>query len=321
MKSTFLVRLGTQLLNLLLVVWLVSVLVFLALRLTPGDPAVLLLGPQAGRTDAAATLAHLRQQMGLDRSWIEQYGIWISQILQGDLGKSALNGVSVIRTIAGALPSTLWLLALSVLVSVPLSVLLGLWAAGKRNGLVDRVVGTFTTLAIAVPGVWLGLMAIIVFSVQLRLLPSGGYVSPGESLAGFLKSMVLPVCTLSVFLTGVLTRFVYTEGVEVLSQDYMRTASAMGIPKRRRLYRYAAKNAVIPMIAIVGGQLSALVGGAVLVEAVFGLGGLGQLLLSSVLNRDYQVVQGGVLLTTVCVMLVGFVADVAHRLVDPRIRA
>lgn len=314
-------RLGLQALNLLLVLWLVSVLVFLALRLTPGDPAVLLMGPQAGRQDAADTLAQLRQELGLDRSWLAQYGIWLGQLLRGDLGTSALNGVPVVETIAGALPSTLWLLALSMMVSVPLSIALGLWAAGRRNGLVDRLVSGATTLAIAIPGVWLGLMAIIIFSVQLRLLPSGGYVSPGTSLVDFVRSMTLPVATLSMFLTGVLTRFVYTEGVEVLSQDYMRTATAMGIPRRRRQCKYAAKNAVLPMIAIVGGQLSALVGGAVLVEAVFGLGGLGQLLLSSVLNRDYQIVQGGVLLTTVVVMLVGFAADVIYRIIDPRIRS
>merc|ERR1712034_187557 len=131
--------------------------------------------------------------------------------------------------------------------------------------------------------------------------------------------MVLPVATLSVFLTGVLTRFVYAEASDVLRQDYMRTSLAMGISPARRLFRYAAKNAVLPMITIVGVQIGALVGGAVLVEAVFGLGGLGQLLLSSVLNRDYQVVQSAVLLTTAVVLLVGYLADIAYRLVDPRI--
>ena len=144
-------------------------------------------------------------------------------------------------------------------------------------------------------------------------------MSPLVDPGGFVVSMILPVATLSVFLTGVLTRFVYTEASDVLRQDYMRTAMAMGIPKRRRLFVYATKNAVLPLITVVGIQISALVGGAVLVEAVFGLGGLGQLLLSSVLNRDYQVVQGAVLLMTVVVLLVGFLSDVLYRLVDPRI--
>lgn len=321
MPRTMLVRIGLRLPNLVLVLWLVSVLVFLALRLTPGDPAVLLLGPQAGREDSEQALNSLREQMGLDQDWVTQYLIWAGQILSGDLGTSARNGVPVVDSVLGAVPSTLWIIVLSIVVAVPLSILVGMWAAGHRNGVVDKLVTLGTTLAIAIPGVWLGLLLIIAFSVQLGWLPSGGYVSPTESFTGFIQSMVLPVATLAAFLTGVLTKFVYAEGIEVLGQDYMRTAAAMGIPRRRRLYRYAAKNAVIPMIAIVGVQISTLVGGAVLVEAVFGLGGLGQLLLSSVLNRDYQVVQGAVLLTTVVVMLVGFVADVAYRVVDPRIRA
>jgi peptide/nickel transport system permease protein len=312
-------RIGFQGIRLVFVLWLVSILVFLALRLTPGDPAVLLLGPQAGRPDAAETLAALRERMGLDQPWPIQYLIWIGDILRGDLGVSSRSQTPVVELIAGALPSTLWLIGLSVLVSVPLSILLGMWAARHRNGVVDRVIRAGTTVAIALPGVWLGLLLIILFSVQLRALPSGGYVSPLVDPGGFVVSMILPVATLSVFLTGVLTRFVYTEASDVLRQDYMRTAMAMGIPKRRRLFVYATKNAVLPLITVVGIQISALVGGAVLVEAVFGLGGLGQLLLSSVLNRDYQVVQGAVLLTTVVVLLVGFLSDVLYRLVDPRI--
>ena len=312
-------RIGIQAARLMLVLLLVSIMVFLALRLTPGDPAALLLGSQAGRPDAAATLAALRESMGLDQPWPVQYWLWLSEILQGNLGESSRNGVAVVELIAGAIPSTLWLIGLSVAVSVPLSILLGIIAASRANGIVDRLVRGITTVSIALPGVWFGLLLIIVFSVTLRVLPSGGYVDPGTDLVEFVRHMVLPVATLSVFLTGVLTRLVYAEASDVLRQDYMRTSLAMGISPARRLFRYAAKNAVLPMITIVGVQIGALVGGAVLVEAVFGLGGLGQLLLSSVLNRDYQVVQSAVLLTTAVVLLVGYLADIAYRLVDPRI--
>lgn len=314
-------RAGFEVARLVLVLWLVSVLAFLALRLTPGDPALLLLGPQAGRDDAQEALSQLRTDMGLDRPWIVQYGIWVGDLLQGDLGASNRSGTSVLSLISGAIPSTLWLIVLAVVVSVPLSIALGMWAAGHRSGIVDRSVRALTTVSIAVPGVWLGLLLIIVFSVNLGVLPSGGYVSPFDDPGGFVAHMVLPVTTLAVFLTGVLTRFVYTEGSDVLAQDYMRTATAMGLPRRTRLFVYATKNAVLPMITIVGVQVGALVGGAVLVEAVFGLGGLGQLLLSSVLNRDYQVVQGAVLLTTVVVLIVSALADLAYRAVDPRIAA
>lgn len=312
-------RIGFQAGRLLLVLLLVSIMVFLALRLTPGDPALLLLGSQAGRPDAAATLAALRESMGLDQPWPVQYWLWLSDILQGNLGVSNRNGVAVVELIAGSIPSTLWLIALSVVVSVPLSIVLGILAASRSNGILDRVVRAVTTVSIALPPVWSGLLLIIAFSVTLRLLPSGGYVDPSTDVVEFVRHMIMPVATLSVFLTGVLTRFVYAEASDVLRQDYMRTSLAMGISPTRRLFRYAAKNAVLPMITIVGVQIGALVGGAVLIEAVFGLGGLGQLLLSSVLNRDYQVVQSAVLLTTAVVLVVAYLADIAYRLVDPRI--
>lgn len=305
--------------KLLVVLWLVSVLVFLALRLTPGDPAVLLLGPQAGRPDAAETLAQLRIEMGLDQPWIVQYGIWLGAMLSGDFGESARSGVAVTTLIVDALPPTLWLIALAVLISVPLSILVGTWAAYRGRGWFANTVRASSTVAVAIPAVWLGLVLIIIFAVTLRWLPSGGYVAPTEDFLGFVQHMVLPVATLTVFLTGVLTRFVFAEATDVFRQDYMRTALAMGLPTRRRVFAYAARNALLPMITIVGVQIGALIGGAVLVEAVFSLGGLGQLLLSSVLNRDYLVVQSAVLLTTVVVLLVGYVADIVYRLVDPRI--
>lgn len=305
--------------KLLVILWLVSIFVFLALRLTPGDPAVLLLGPQAGRPDAAEALARIQQEMGLDRSWIEQYFIWISNVLQGDFGASNRSQTPVVELVANALPSTLWLILLTVLLSVPISILLGMWGAYRQPSWLARAVRGSTTIAIAIPGVWLGLLLIILFSVLLGWLPSGGYVDPLKDPIGFLRYMTLPVTTLTVFLSGVLTRFVYAEASDVFRQDYMRTALAMGISSRRRVLVYASRNAVLPMITIVGVQIGALIGGAVLVEAVFGLGGLGQLLLSSVLNRDYQVVQGAVLLTTTVVLIVGYLADFFYRIVDPRI--
>lgn len=305
--------------KLLVVLWLVSVLVFLALRLTPGDPAVLLLGPQAGRPDAAETLAQLRIEMGLDQPWIVQYWIWLTAMVSGDFGESARSGVAVTDLIVAALPPTLWLIALAVVISVPLSILAGTWAAYRGRGWFTQAVRASSTVSIAIPAVWLGLVLIIVFAVNLRWLPSGGYVPPSDDPMAFIQHMVLPVATLSVFLTGILTRFVFAEATDVFRQDYMRTALAMGLSTRRRVFAYAARNAILPMITIVGVQIGALIGGAVLVEAVFGLGGLGQLLLTSVLNRDYLVVQSAVLLTTVAVLLIGYVADVVYRLVDPRI--
>lgn len=315
-----LTRVAQETVKLLVVLWLVSVIVFLALRLTPGDPALLLLGPQAGRDGAEETLAQLRADLGLDRSWLEQYLVWIGNLLRGDFGASARSGTPVTSMIRDALPPTLWLVALTLMISVPLSIVLGMWAAYRKGTSVDTTVSTGTMLAIATPAVWVGLLLIILFSVTLSWLPAGGFVDPLVDPGRFFRHMVLPVTTLSVYLTGVLTRFVYAEASDVFRQDYMRTSLAMGISVRRRVFLYAARNALLPMITIVGVQSATLVGGAVLVEAVFGLGGLGQLLLSSVLNRDYFVVQGAVLLTTVVVLIVGYLADLTYKLIDPRIR-
>jgi peptide/nickel transport system permease protein len=307
------------LLRAIVVLFLVSVIVFLALRLTPGDPALLLLGPQAGRADNAQRLEALRSEMGLDKSWPVQYGIWVSDIVRGDLGTSNRSGQDVLQLVLGALPATAWLIVLAMLVAIPVSIVAGSVAASHRNGFADRAIRLLTTLSIATPGFWLGLILIIVFAVRLGVLPAGTYVSPAEDPLEFVRHMVLPVSTLAVYLVGALTRFVYTEMADVLEQDHVRTTRAMGIAERSVLYRYAARNALIPMIAVVALELGTLIGGAVLVEQVFSLGGLGQLMLNGVLGRDYAIVQGAVVLVTSVILLINVLADLLYRRVDPRI--
>lgn len=312
-------RIGASALRVALVLFAVSVIVFLALRLTPGDPALLILGPQAGRADNAQRLAELRAEMGLDQSVLTQYGLWIGDVVRGDLGESNRSGQSVFQLVLGAMPVTLWLIGLAMLVAIPVSIVAGITAARRRNGIVDRAIRLLTTVSIATPSFWLGLVLVIVFAVELGWLPSSGYVPLSEDPLGFLEHMLLPVLTLSVYLVGALTRFVYTEMADVLEQDYVRTTRAMGIRERAVLYRYAARNALIPMIAAVALELGTLIGGAVLVEQVFELPGLGQLVLNGVLGRDYAVVQGTVLMITLAVLVINALADLAYRRVDPRI--
>jgi peptide/nickel transport system permease protein len=302
-----------------LVLFAVSVIVFLALRLTPGDPALLLLGPQANRADNAQRLAALREEMGLDRSIVEQYGLWLSDILRGDLGESNRSGQSVLALVQGAAPVTLGLIGLAMLLAIPLSIVCGIAAARRRNGTVDRIIRFATTLCVATPSFWLGLLLIILLAVNLGWLPASGYVAATADPVEFVRHMALPVLTLAVYLVGVLTRFVYTEMADVLEQDHIRTTRAMGISERAVLYRYAARNALIPMVAVVALELGTLIGGAVLVEQVFGLPGLGQLLLNGVLGRDYGVVQGTVLVVTVAVLVINATADRVYRRIDPRI--
>jgi peptide/nickel transport system permease protein len=320
MKATSLsaTQVGIRLARTLGVLLVVSVLVFLALRLTPGDPAALLLGPDAaGQPGYKAELARLHQQMGLNQPLPVQYLLWLRGILSGNLGRSNQNGAPVVHLLAQAATPTAWLLVLSLIIAVPLAVLIGTIAAHRRSGPVDRMIRATAALGLATPTFWLGILLVIVFGVELHLLPATGFVPPSDP-GGFVRSMILPVATVVVYLVGVLTRYVYVEMCEIFAQDYVRTARAMGIAERTVQFRYALRNALITLITIVGVQFAALISGAILVEEVFGLGGLGQLMLQGVVQKDYPLVQGGVLLITVVVIVVTTLADLLSRWADPR---
>jgi peptide/nickel transport system permease protein len=261
----------------------------------------------------------LHRQMGLNAPLPVQYLIWLKGIVTGNFGYSNQNGASVIHLLLGAAPPTLYLIGISLVIAIPIAVLIGTVAAARRSGMADRIVRALAALSLATPTFWLGILLIVLFAVRLHVLPATGYVSPAVSPAQFARSMVLPVATVVVYLIGVLTRYVYAEMNEVFAQDYIRTQRAMGISERAVLFRYALRNALIPLIAIVGIQFAALISGAILVEQVFGLGGVGQLMLQGVVLKDYPLVQGGVLLITVIVLLVTTVADLLSRWADPRL--
>lgn len=304
----------------LLVVWWVSALVFLALRLTPGNPALLLLGPEARRPGVAHQLVLLERQLGLGRPIPVQYWLWLKPLLEGKFGNSDLSGRPVVSLIGGAAPPTLWLIGLSVLLSVPIAIGLGVVAARFRSSVLDRGVRFVSTLGLAVPPFWLGLLLLLGLAVDAAVLPANGYVSPLTNFGGFITHMVMPVTTLTLYLVAVLTRFVYSEVTESLAADYVRTARAMGLSEMKVVFWNAARNALIPMVSILAASRGPLVGGAVLVEQVFGLGGLGELLLNSVVDRDYAVVQGIVIFLTIGIIVLQGLADVLYRRLDPRVR-
>jgi peptide/nickel transport system permease protein len=311
---------GVRLARTVGVLLVVSIMVFLALRLTPGDPAALLLGPQAqGQPGYKAEIAALHRQMGLNEPLPVQYLIWIKGIVTGNFGKSNQNGAPVLHMLLAAAPPTLFLIGLSLIIAIPISIIIGTVAAYRRSGIVDRLVRALAALSLATPTFWLGILLILLFAVRLHALPATGYVSPLVSPVQFARSMALPVATVVVYLTGVLTRYVYAEMCDVCGQDYIRTVRALGIAERVVLFRYALRNALIPLIAIVGIQFAALISGAILVEQVFGLGGVGQLMLQGVVLKDYPLVQGGVLLITIVVIVVNTVADLLSRWADPRL--
>jgi peptide/nickel transport system permease protein len=276
------------------ILWVVITVVFISLRLTPGDPAVLLLGPTAGRQDVAERLEQIRERYGLNRPVFTQYVIYLRDVVTGNLGASNRSERPVIGLIAGAAPVTISLTLLSLVAAIPIAILLGMIAAQRRDGLFDRTTRTGAMLAMAVPSFWVGLLLLNLLGIKLHWLPASGYVSFFQDPVGFFTHMCLPVFTLALYLVGALTRYVYTETVDTLEQDYITVARAMGIRPREILFRFAAKNSLTPMIIVIGVETGTLIGGAVIVEEVFGLPGIGRLMLNAVLGRDYPVVQGSV---------------------------
>ena len=303
-----------------LVLWVVVTVVFVTLRLTPGDPAELLLGPTAGRQDTAERLQQIRADYGLDKPIIIQYAIYLRNIATGDLGVSNRSQRPVVSMIATAAPITIWLIVLSVALAVPASIALGIFAAERRGSVRDASIRTAATLFMAIPSFWLGLLLLKWFASELRWFPSRGYEPLFEAPAAFIFHMTLPVVTLAIFLVGTFTRFVYTETADTLQRDYIAVSRAMGLSRRTILFRFAAKNSLTPLIIVVGVEIGTLIGGAVIVEEVFGLPGLGRMLLGGVMARDYPLVQGTVLAITLVVILVNLLAERIYLLITPQAR-
>jgi len=305
-----------RLLQLLPVLLLVSVLVVLMIYLVPGDPAANILGPNALPEQVEA----LRHQFGLDRPLPVQYGSWLGRVLQGDLGRSFLNAFPVSQLIGLKLPATLTLVAGATAVALLISLPVGALAAVRRRTWVERATFYYMSLAYSIPTFWVGILLILVFSVELRWLPSSGYVSFAESPTLALRHLCMPALTLGTYLSSILARFIKATLAEVLAQDYVRTARAKGLPERQVVYKHALKNAMLPVVTVLGLQFGAFIGGTVVTEAVFNWPGLGTTIWNAVLNRDYSLVQGATLFTTVVFVFVNLLTDLSYALLDPRIR-
>ncbi len=306
-------------LGLLLVsVVVTSVVVFLLLRLLPGDLAQVIGGPQATPEQIAA----IRGELGLDESLVRQYLDWVGGILHGDFGVSALNGETVTgqlgEKLAVSAPLVLASTVLSIVVAVPLGVV-----AGARHRGVDGVsLSVASQLGIAVPSFWAGLMLVVVFAVNWDLLPAQGFPRQGWSdPEAATRSLVLPTVTLALSQGAVLMRFVRSATLDVLHQEYIRTARAKGLTRTQALFRHGLRNASLPIISIRGVQIASLIAGVVVIEQAFNLPGVGRMLVRDVNARDLVKVQGTVLLIAIIVLVIGFVVDVLHRVVDPRLRA
>jgi peptide/nickel transport system permease protein len=289
-------------------VLLVSLLIFLVMRLIPGDPAVILAGDFA----TAESVKQLRQEWGLDRPVAVQYLSYLKNLASGNMGQSIASRQPVTSEIAARFPVTLQLAFWGSIIAVVLGVLAGVMGATRALTGWDYTSMILSMVGISTPVFWSGLILILIFSVKLSWLPSGG--------TGTFSHMILPSVSLGLFSAGVLARQTRASMMEVLSHDYVRTARSKGLPERVVVYRHAMKNAMLPVVTIVGIQFGRMLGGAVLVESVFSLPGIGRFLIIAISQRDYPVVQGIVLLLAVSFVLINLMVDLVYSVVDPRIR-
>jgi ABC-type dipeptide/oligopeptide/nickel transport system permease component len=305
-----------RLLQLIPSLFVASLFIFLIIQLSPGDPAAMMLGYDATQEELKAE----RVRLGLDQPLPIRYVIWLSDIARLNLGNSIPARRPVITMIAQAFPNTLRLALAAMSIAVILGFCMGALSALLKDSLLDSLITSLNSLGLAIPSFWLGILMILLFSVNLKWLPPSGV---GEEGAGFLhnlKYLVMPVTTIAVHQTAVLARFVRSALIDVMSADYIRTARAKGLREASVVVRHALKNALIPIVTILGIQFARLVGGAVVTESVFAYAGIGRLVVVAILNRDYPVVQATLVLVVLMVLLINLAVDLLYGYLDPRIR-
>jgi peptide/nickel transport system permease protein len=296
-----------------------SVIVFLIMALIPGDPALAILGSFA----TPENVAQLRQDLGLDRSLPTQYFIWLGNLLHGDFGRSYSLNRPVLDEVLDRLGPTLLLAGTSLLLCTLLGLAAGVVSAVRQYGWQDRVITLLVLVGLSTPSFWLGLVLVLLFAVQLHWFPVSGMVAiyGGGGPADVLHHLVLPAVTLSVVATGVIARLTRSNMLEVLRQDYVRTARAKGLEERTVIGRHAFRNALVNIVPIVGIQAGFVLGGAVYIETVFQWPGIGRMLVTAISTRDILLVQGGVLVVAACYVLINLATDLIQHLLDPRIAA
>jgi peptide/nickel transport system permease protein len=298
------------------VMFLVVTIVFVIVRVTPGDPAAVMLGPDASAQD----IADLRARLGLDQSLVIQYFYYIGQLLKGDLGQSIFLNMPVGAALLDRAEPTFFLTVLSLLIACIIALPVGVYAAYRRGSFVDQAATTVAMLAASIPSFWLGLILMQFFAVRLNLFPVSGYGGPGSSFIDRMYHLILPAIALGLVSSALILRFTRASMLDVLGDDYIRTARAKGLIERRVIMKHALKNALIPILTVVGLTAAVLISGAVVTETVFGLPGVGNLVVSAVLRRDYPVIQGALLVIAGLYVLINFIIDMLYLFVDPRVR-
>jgi peptide/nickel transport system permease protein len=301
---------------LFLTLLLVSIAIFAVLMVIPGDPAQIILGIHA----TPETLRNLRHQMGLDRPVIIQYLHYMKNLVLGDLGRSITYDVPIHSLILSRLQVTIPLAILSLIFAVSISIPMGIYSSLHQNRPGDYGIMVFSQVGLAVPAFWAGILLILLFAVTLHWLPAGGFHAWQTDPIKALRSLLLPAFSLGFVRAAVLTRMTRSAMLEVLGEDYIRTARSKGLPKRMVVYKHAFRNAIIPVVTIIGLQAGDLLAGAIIIENVFHLPGVGRLVFEAIGQRDLPVIQGVILLIAVMIVVINFVIDVAYRYLDPRIR-
>jgi peptide/nickel transport system permease protein len=294
----------------------VALFVFLLLHLTPGDPAAVIAGDDA----TPAEVEGVRRKLGLDRPIWEQFGVYVGNLLRGDLGTSIFSNLPVTTLVVQRLEPTLVLAISTLVVAVTLAIPMGAIAAWKARSAIDRIVMGFSVLGFAVPVFLIGYLLIYVFAIQLRWLPVQGYRPLSQGLGETLRSIALPALALGMTYTALIARITRTSMLEVLSEDYIRTAHAKGVATVPVLLRHALKNAAVPIVTVIGIGLALLISGVVITETVFNIPGLGRLTVDAILKRDYPIIQGLIILFAGAKVLVNLAIDISYTFFDPRIR-
>ncbi|RIK44004.1 MAG: glutathione ABC transporter permease GsiC [Chloroflexi bacterium] len=298
------------------IVWGCATIVFFMLRAVPGDPVAVMLGPEY--TPEAA--AQLRKNLGLDRPIYVQYAKWFGNIARGDLGKSITTSQPVTTIIRNALSKTLSITLFAFLIGIIIAVPIGTLAALKRGTAFDHIASISTFVGISLPAFWFGIVFILIFAVKLGWLPSLGYVPISEGVWPWFKHLILPGMAAGVGEAAILMRFVRAGMLEVLGSDYVRTARAKGLRERSVIIRHALRNALTPVVTVAGLSLAALIGGLVITETVFSIRGMGRVLVNAIFDKDYPVIQGGILLIAFVFVMANLIVDILYSFLDPRVR-
>jgi peptide/nickel transport system permease protein len=298
------------------VLFLVSLIAASIMQLVPGDPAAII----AGQSASDADVARVREALGLDRPFVERLWDWYVGIAHGDLGHSLLLNRPVTQAIAERVPVTLALAGFALFLTIALGVPCGVIAALRPNTWIDQAVLTFALLGVSVPNFWLSLMLIVLFGVILDWLPAGGYVPFADDPIGWARCLILPGFSLALLQVGLLARITRSTMLEVLRQDYVRTARAKGLPAFMVIGKHALKNVMIPVITVIGISFGLLLSGSVVIETVYSIPGMGRLLANAIFGRDYPVIQGGLLLTAAVLVGLNLVVDLLYAVLDPRVK-